>query len=43
MIGQRGMDEVAKGTAIYTADELDRLEQKLADYETIYYNLLKND
>lgn len=35
--------EIAKGTAIYTADELDRLEQKLADYETIYYNLLKND
>lgn len=32
--------EIAKGTAVYTPEEIGRLERKLADYEEMYYNLM---
>lgn len=34
-------EEIARGAVIYTADELQLLERKLAEYEQILRNLLE--
>lgn len=33
-------EEIARGEAVYTVDELRLLERKLADYEQLFQNLL---
>jgi hypothetical protein len=35
-------EEIARGDAVYTKDELSLLERKLAEYELMLQNLLKS-
>lgn len=34
-------EEIARGEAVYTGDELRLLERKLAEYELLLWNLMK--